>query len=196
MKNWLSVIFLTLLTLIPAATTAQGRQTDATPYLAGAVPVVDGQVRFTQTFDVPGKQSAALLAALQDYVQHNLVEGKDHLEKARITEVNPGEGRLVASIEEYLYFKRKAWTMDRVRFSYQLICQTGEGRFTVEMRRLQYCYDDVPNAEIRYAEDWITDAEALSRDGKSLNKFGGKFRRKTIDRKNEIFEGAHQACLR
>ena len=40
------------------------------------------------------------------------------------------------------------------------------------------------------AEEWITDEEALSKDGKKLTRISGRFRRATIDRKDEIFRGA------
>lgn len=162
-------------------------------YLAGSVPVVDEQVRFSETYTAEGRNAAQIYAALKDFTQKTLVEGKDALPKARITEADSLGGQLVASIEEYLYFKRKAWTMDRVRFSYQIIYHVGDGGFTVEMRRLRYTYDDVPEPEELFAEDWITDAEALTPDGKKLTKKGGKFRRFTIDRKDEIFRGALKA---
>lgn len=165
-------------------------------YMAGSVPVVDGQVRFSETYTAEGRSAGQIYAALKDFTQKTLVEGKEALPKARITEADSLGGQLVASIEEYLYFKRKAWTMDRVRFSYQIIYHISDGSFTVEMRRLRYTYDDVPEPEELYAEDWITDAEALTRDGKALTKKAGKFRRFTIDRKDEIFRGAQEAAFR
>ena len=160
---------------------------DSKYLMKGAVPVVDGQVRFSETVAAPGQTKEALFATLKDAVQKQIIEGPDHLEKARLTEVNAAEGLIVASVEEYLYFKRKAWSMDRVRFTYQLILTAKDGSYSVEMRRLQYQYDDVPNAEVLYAEDWITDEEALADGGKKLAKKAGKFRRGTIDRKDAIF---------
>lgn len=160
---------------------------DSKYLMKGAVPVVDGQVRFSETVAAPGQTKDALFATLKDAVQKQIIEGPDHLEKARLTEVNAAEGLIVASVEEYLYFKRKAWSMDRVRFTYQLILTAKDGSYSVEMRRLQYQYDDVPNAEVLYAEDWITDEEALTDGGKKLAKKAGKFRRGTIDRKDAIF---------
>ena len=160
---------------------------DSKYLMKGAVPVVDGQVRFSETVAAPGQTKEALFATLKDAVQKQIIEGPDHLEKARLTEVDAAEGLIVASVEEYLYFKRKAWSMDRVRFTYQLILTAKNGSYSVEMRRLQYQYDDVPNAEVLYAEDWITDEEALTDGGKKLAKKAGKFRRGTIDRKDAIF---------
>ena len=166
---------------------------DSKYLMKGAVPVVDGQVRFSETVAAPGQTKEALFATLKDVVQKQIIEGPDHLEKARLTEVDAAEGLIVASVEEYLYFKRKAWSMDRVRFTYQLILTAKDGIYSVEMRRLQYQYDDVPNAEVLYAEDWITDEEALADGGKKLAKKAGKFRRGTIDRKDAVFAILRQA---
>ena len=38
------------------------------------------------------------------------------------------------------------------------------------------------------AEEWITDENALNKKKDNLSKYSGKFRRKTIDRKDNIFE--------
>ncbi len=39
------------------------------------------------------------------------------------------------------------------------------------------------------AEEWITDKEAVNKKGTKLYPRSGKFRRKTIDRVENIFEG-------
>lgn len=166
---------------------------DSKYLMKGSVPVVDGQVRFAETVAAPGQTKDALFATLKDAVEKQIVGGPDHLEKARLTEVDPAQGLIVVSMEEYLYFKRKAWSMDRVRFTYQLILTAKDDSYSVEMRRLQYQYDDVPNAEVLYAEDWITDEEALTDGGKKLSKKAGKFRRGTIDRKDAILAILRQA---
>jgi colicin import membrane protein len=182
-------IIMVILLCLPIAVSAQ-KVADISKYLAGAVPTENGYVTFKQDFKVDGVNKEKTFLALMDYAQKQLVEGPDHLEKARITEADTLNGLLVVSMEEYLYFKRKAWTSDRVRFNYQLIFQVVDGGFSAEMRRLTYRYDDIPNAELRRAEDWIVDAVALTADGKALKKKPGKHRRCIIDRKDAIFGGA------
>ena len=169
-------IILALLLCLPIAVSAQ-KGDDMSKYLVGAVPTENGYVTFKQDFKVDGSSKAQTYFALMDYAQKQLVEGPDHLEKARITEADTLNGLVVVSMEEYLYFKRKAWTSDRVRFNYQLILQVVDGGFSAEMRRLTYQYDDVPGTELRRAEDWIVDAVALTEDGKALKKKPGKHRR-------------------
>lgn len=177
---------------------AQNPVSSIAHYLAGAVPLKNGMVEFEETFTIPEKTKAELFELLKNYTQKFIVEGENHLPQARITELSSEEGIIAASIEEYLWFKRKTWVWDRTQFNYQLIFNVSDGQFTVIMRRLRYLYEPTSvhniDSELK-AEDWITDKEALSRDGKKLTKVSGKkFRVKTIDRKEEIFKGAAQAC--
>ena len=179
-----------LMLCLPLAMTAQKGGADDAKYLVGAVPTENGYVTFKQIFDTEGVTREKVFLALMEYAQKALVKGPDALPKARITEADTLNGLLVVSMEEYLYFKRKALTMDRVRFKYQLIYQAVDGGFSAEMRRLTYQYDDVPGTELRRAEDWIVDAVALTADGKALKRTAGKHRRCIIDRKDAIFGGA------
>lgn len=181
---------LALMLCLPLAMTAQKGGAGDAKYLAGAVPTENGYVTFKQIFNTDGVTREQVFLALMDYAQQALVKGPDALSKARITEADTLGGLVVVSMEEYLYFKRKAWTSDRVRFNYQLIFRAMDGGFAAEMRRLTYQYDDVPNTELRRAEDWIVDAVALTEDGKALKKKPGKHRRCIIDRKEAIFNGA------
>ena len=183
----LIVLFLALL---PFGLNAQIENQDAR-YLAGAVPVNEsGFVYFKKHYDVKDKTKAEIYERLYKFVEESVVSGADHLPQARITESDVATGVIVASMEEYLYFKRKAWTMDRVRFYYQLICQVTEGGFDIEMRNIRYIYDDVAQGQTYRAEQWIVDSEALNKAGTKLTRVGGKFRRFTIDRKDAIFRGA------
>ena len=179
-----------LLALLPMGLNAQIENSEA-KYLAGAVPVNEaGFVYFKKHYDIKGKNKAEIFERLQQFVQESVVMGPDHLPQARITEADASTGVIAASMEEYLYFKRKAWTMDRVRFYYQLICQVTDSGFDIEMRNIRYIYDDVAQGQTYRAEQWITDAEALNKAGTKLTRVGGKFRRFTIDRKDAIFRGA------
>lgn len=187
-------IALCLLLALPLAAGAQ-TQDNLDKYMAGAVPVnSSGFVYFAKDYEAPGKSQLELFRLLRDYTRKEIVDAPDHLPQARITEADSSTGIIAASIEEYLYFKRKAWTMDRVRFYYQLIFRISDGKYNVEMRNLRYIYDDVPQQEVLRAEQWITDEEALNKSKTKLLKIPGKFRRFTIDRKDAIFRGAARAA--
>ena len=186
-------LILLLLAIMPLGCMAQ-QEDKTSKYLAGAIPVNEaGFVYFKKHYEVKGKSQADIYAALLQYTQKDIVEGADHLPQARITESDAGTGTIAANIEEYLYFKRKAWSMDRVRFYYQLIFQIRDSGFDVEMRNIRYLYDDISQAQTYRAEQWITDKEALNKAGTKLLRIPGKFRRFTIDRKDAIFLGAAKA---
>ncbi len=190
-------IILLLICLLPVWTMQAQKRSVQPEYAAGAVPVVNGFVQFEKTYTAKGKSKAELMTLLQDYIQKELIEGPDQLPQARLTEVNPEEGIIAASIEEYMYFKRTNWQIHRVRFYYQLVCQVKDNSFTLTMRRLHYRYDpEVTAGEFdndRRAENWITDEAALTKNGTRLARISGKFRTHTIDRKNEVFKGAAKA---
>ncbi len=185
MKKLLLFLFM----LMPCAVMAQ-KTDDMSKYMAGAVPVNEaGFVYFKKSYKVPDKTKAEIVDSLKNYTLTKIVGGENHLSQSRITEVTPEEGVIAASMEENLYFRRSALVTHYVRFYYQLIYLVEDGKFTVEMRNLRYIYDDLPDQLYR-AEDWITDEEALNKDKTKLRKTPGKFRRATIDRKDEIFRGA------
>lgn len=192
-------IILALMLLVPSLSLqAQQEKNPQSRYLAGAVPVVNGYVQFSKTYQVPGKSKAEILEALQKYTQEAVVEGPDHLPQARITEVSQDSGVLAASIDEYLYFKRTNWQIHRVHFFYQLVFEVKDGEYTAMMRNIHYKYDPEANpgtmdADYR-AENWITDKEALTKNGTKLARVSGKFRKATIDRKDQIFLGAAKAA--
>lgn len=185
-------LLLLMLAMLPCFVMAE-KKVNTKNYLAGKVPVVNGMVTFEKTIQAQGKTKAQIFDALTAYT-NTLIEQSEHKDLSRITESNVSEGTLAASMEEYLYFKRRAWESDFTHFLYQLIFEVADGQFKATIRRISYVYDEDRNAAnaLYKAEDWITDEAAL-KDAKTLRKAEGKFRIKTIDRVNEIFGGAEQA---
>lgn len=185
-------LLLLVLAMLPCFVMAE-KKVNTKNYLAGKVPVVDGMVTFEKTIQATGKTKAQIFSALTGYT-NTLIEQSEHKDLSRITDSNEAEGTLAASMEEYLYFKRRAWESDFTHFLYQLVFQVSDGQFKATIRRISYVYDEDRNAAnaLFKAEDWITDEAAL-KDPKTLRKAEGKFRIKTIDRVNEIFAGAQQA---
>lgn len=173
-------------------------QKEETRYLKGAVPVVDGRVRFDATYRLGEINAKAAIDAVGNYVHTFLIEGEDQLPQSRITKLSPEEGKLSAAIEEYLYFKRKAWQVHRVRFFYQLDAEVAGDSLRLSMTNLHYKYDpEVTGGEMQedyVAEKWITDTEALTKGGTKLARISGKFRKFTIDRKDELFKEIAKAA--
>jgi hypothetical protein len=172
-------------------------QNDETKYLEGAVTLKNGYVEFEKSYNVPGKSQEEIFDALQNYIQNSLIDGPESLKQSRMVKADSTNFTIVADLEEWLYFKRKAWVTHRTRFYYQIIAQAEEGRFNIIMRRIHYLYDEEERpgmAEPYHAEEWITDDMALNKEKTKLTRIAGKFRRYTIERKDEIFTNAARAA--
>ena len=192
-------IALFLMMLFPLGMAAQ-KQQDMSKYLAGAVPQQNGIVIFEKSYEVPNKTQAEIYESLKTYLTEAVLQGENALQQTRIQEEVPENGTMAIAVEEYLYFKRKPLVTDGTRFYYQLVTQAEDGKFTITMRRIRYIYDltETPSTQANpdvcfTAEKWITDKEALNKKQTKLLKIPGKFRRFTIDRKDEIFNGAAKA---
>ncbi len=165
-------------------------------YLAGAVPVVSGQVLYEKIYEVPGKTAGELLELVRGYAEAELVSGPDHGPQARLTEVNAEDGIVAASIQETMWFLRKPMRSDFCQFYYQIVFQVKDGAVDVMLRGLRYTYEltDRPEDALTVrAEEWITDKEALSKNGTKMKKMNGKFRKATVDRKDAIFQNIGKA---
>ena len=70
---------------------------------------------------------------------------------------------------------------------YNLIAKCEDGKADITMTRIYYLYDEERDAQMFKAEEWITDEEGLNKKKNKLSRVSGKFRRKTIDRKDYLF---------
>lgn len=159
-------------------------------YLAGAVPEENGMVVFRKSFRVPGKSQQDVLAGVKDFVVNDLV-GKG-IEGLRTRVISDGQegGLVVARVEEWMVFKNKPLYLDRTRFRYQVSAKVTGDKVKMEISQISYYYaeqTDGTNGESYKAEEWITDQAAIAKSGKKLYPRSGKFRKKTIDRAEEIF---------
>ena len=180
-----------------AQTTDKAQILTTDNYLKGAVTEKNGVVVFEETFIVPGKSKVDIFDSLKNYTQ-SIVTGENHLPQSRITELSPNKDIIAASVEETLWFKRTALVSDFARFFYQLVFEVSDGQFKVTLLRLRYIYEPMATPgqdNVILAEEWITDKEALKKDGTQLRRgTSKKFRIATIDRKNQLFRGAGRAC--
>ena len=85
-------------------------------------------------------------------------------------------------------FKNKPLVLDRTRLMFHLTVVCKDGSAEVTINRIHYLYDEERNATTYRAEEWITDEYGLKKDKQKLSRVSGKFRRKTIDRKDYIFD--------
>ena len=190
-------LMITLLLCLPMAISAQDNtweqpkaQTQQNPdqkYLAGAVPIVDGKVTFTTTISAPGKSSQQIydimLAKLTE-----LAKEEGQYENSRVNLQDTEKKLIVGSYQEQLVFKRQPLSFDYTRLMYTLMVECSDGEAKVTMTRIHYLYEEERDPQSLAAEEWITDQYGLTKKKNKLARLSGKFRRKTIDRKDYLFE--------
>ena len=155
-------------------------------YLAGAVPLVDGKVLFNTVIDAPGKSAEQIQNIVRQYLKKMLTE-KNQFDQSRIFIDDSVKHEIAGYYQEWLVFKSTALVLDRTRLMYNLIVKCEEGKADVTMTRIHYLYDEERDPQSYRAEDWITDKEGLNKKQNKLARVSGKFRRKTIDRKDYLF---------
>ena len=160
--------------------------------VAGAVPEVNGRVEWTTTMDVPGKTADEIYSVSKEYLSR-LVSDKLQLPGSQIAIDNPAEHNVAATVHEWLVFRNSALSLDRAEIFYLLEISSNNGKAVVTMSRIKYKYSVQGKTETYLAEKWITDKEAVNKKHTRLYPISGKFRRKTIDRKDEIFETLSEA---
>lgn len=166
-------------------------------YLAGAVPEVNGEVVFTLDADVPGMSADEIYNKVYAVFEEIVNESKNpELQpQSRIAAVNKGEHSIAARIKEWLVFSNKFLSLDQTELNYNLVAQASDGHIKVTMDHINYAYEmnrgDSEGLRVK-AEEWITDKVAINKKGK-LVKGSAKFRRKTIDRKDNIFNRVRAA---
>ena len=167
------------------AEAAKAKENPDAKYLKGAVPEVNGKVVFTKHINAPGKSAAQIYDILHQYLQ-KMVKEKNQLENSKlITDTQKHE--LVASFEEWLVFKKSALVLDQTRFYYAIKAECKNGGVDVTMSHIRYLYEEQRNPQRLVAEGWITDKDAVNKKNTRLFPGSGKFRRKTIDRKDFLF---------
>lgn len=154
-------------------------------YLKGAVPLVDGRVEFSKTIQAPGKTADQVYDIMLKYIGR-LTKTSNQI-NSQVVVSDRQKHEIGASYEEWLVFKKTALTLDRTRFYYILHAQCADGQADITLSRIHYLYEEERAPQRIKAEDWITDKEAVNKKNTNLVPMSGKFRRKTIDRKDFLF---------
>lgn len=178
MKNLISLLFLCLPYLVHA-------QTDE-KYLEGAITLKDGKVTFSSEMVAPAMTKEQIYETILDWANKRFQPTEKM--NARVLFQNPKEGSIAIGGEEYLVFSTSALALDRTRIYYQLKVLCENGKSNIEMTRIRYWYDEARNGGEKYeAEEWIIDEWGLNKSKTKLAPICGKFRKKTIDLKDELF---------
>ena len=155
-------------------------------YLVGAVPVVDGKVTFHTIVDAPGKSASQVYAIAKAYLE-KMTKEKNQFEQSRIIIDDSVKHEVGGTYQEWLVFKSTALVLDQTRMMYNLIVKCEDGKADITMTRIHYLYEEERAPQSYKAEEWITDKEGLNKKQNKLARVSGKFRRKTIDRKDFLF---------
>lgn len=190
MKKIILFLFICLTTVLTAGAEENKK------YLAGAVPEVNGIVTFEKSFKVKNISDQQIYEKMLDYVKQELVANAIEDMRTRIISDGSSDGVISARIEEYLLFKKKPLYLDRTRFRYQINVTAKDSGVKIVINQISYYYgEDMEGkgGQTYKAEEWISDKEAINKSGKKLYPRSGKFRKKTIDRIEDIFNGAMDA---
>ncbi len=154
-------------------------------YLKGAVTEVDGKVVFSKTIKAPGKKADQVFDIVKAYLEK--MTGEENQVAARIVIDNIEKHELAATFNEWLVFKSTAIMLDQTRMIYAIKATCSDGKADIVMANIRYIYDEERQPQNYTAEEWISDKEALNKKGTRLLPVSAKFRRKTIDRKDFLF---------
>ena len=186
-------VILMMLLALPLMASAEKR--DDTKYLRGAVPEHNGIVTFTSTFSVEGKTQAQLYPAMQAFVKDLVAKGRQDLRTRIVSDEN---NAIVANVEEIMTFRKKFLNWDHCYFRYLISAEcTADNQVKMIITKISYYYgfdQEGKGGENYKAEEWISDKEAVNKANTKLYPRSGKFRRKTVDRAEEIFAAAKAAC--
>ena len=155
-------------------------------YLAGAVPVVDGKVVFSTVIAAP-KHTASEIYDILHKEMLRMTKEKNQFDQSQMIRESKESGELGAYYQEWLVFKNKPLVLDRTRLMFNLMVKCTDGKAEVTMTRIYYLYDEERHPMAYKAEEWITDEYGLKKSKEKLSRVSGKFRKKTIDRKDYIF---------
>lgn len=156
-------------------------------YLAGAVPEKDGKVAWTFSVDVPGHSAQEIYDVTLRRMKA-FTKQENQLEGSAVALVNKAEHSIVVTAAEWMVFRDAFLSLDRTKFFYTLIFNITDGHIGATMERLYYRYDDNDGkGEHRIsAEESISDASGLNKKQTKLVPGWAKFRRKTVDRADEV----------
>ena len=154
----------------------------------GAVPEIDGKVVFTDTIYVNGKSKLQLYSPLHNFLQDMTTEEGQFIGKSNVVITDSIKGLLAARYSEWLIFSDRSLALDRTQFNYQIITECKDGMVLITMNRISYDYEIDRGGNHYSAEEWITDKNGLNKSKTKLSRISGKFRRKTIDRKDYLFK--------
>lgn len=171
----------------PAAQVNGSKLKEDPKYLEGAITFDEqGKIVFDTEIEAPGKSAAQLYDLVFDYMS-GLTHDKES-KASRMALVNKDEHIIVNTMDEWLVFSNSFISLDRTECKYNLIAKITDGKVSLSINHINYIYEEGRQTEFKLpAEEVIIDKVALTKKKNDLARIFGKFRKKTIDRKDQIF---------
>ena len=192
-------ILIALLTVMPLLASAQDNtwerieveekskdNPDAKYLVPNAVPEVDGMVKWQTTLTAEGKTADQIYDILLKQLT-KMVSEPNQIANSAVILQDREKHELGAVFHEWLVFKDNVFNLDRTHFNFQLHVSITDGKADVSLDHITYDYDLERKPQHYTAEEWITDKYAVNKKHTKLYPISSKFRRKTIDRKDFIF---------
>lgn len=156
-------------------------------YLAGAITYNDeNKIEFTLDTDANGKTAKQIYDIVLKYMSE-LTQNEQNI-ASRVALVNDAEHVIANMMDEWLVFSQSFISLDRTEFKYQLIARISDNHLNLSLCRIIYNYEEGRSTGFKEpAEEVISDKIALNKKQNDLAKIFGKFRKCTIDRKDQIF---------
>lgn len=153
----------------------------------GAVPEEDGKVVFHEVLRFQTVPATEIYDATYRRLEE-LAQGGNQIQ-SRIVLTNRKEHIIVAKFSEWMEFSRSLFSLDRTKVNYTVIATCSDGSLDLRIERISYNYEEGRVSGFKAtAEELITDRKALNKKRTALKKGTAKFRRKTIDRIERLFE--------
>ena len=171
----------------PAAQVNGAKLKEAPKYLEGAITFDEqGKIVFDTEIEAPGKSAAQLYDLVFDYMS-GLTQDKES-KASRMALVNKDEHIIANAMDEWLVFSNSFISLDRTECKYNLIAKITDGKVSLSINHINYIYEEGRQTGFKLpAEEVIIDKVALTKKKNDLARIFGKFRKKTIDRKDQIF---------
>lgn len=171
----------------PAAQVNGAKLKEDPKYLEGAITFDEqGKIVFDTGIEAPGKSAAQLYDLVFDYMS-GLTQDKES-KASRMALVNKDEHIIVNTMDEWLVFSNSFISLDRTECKYNLIAKITDGKVSLSINHINYTYEEGRQTGFKLpAEEVIIDKVALTKKKNDLARIFGKFRKKTIDRKDQIF---------
>lgn len=159
-------------------------------FLAGAIQLnAEGKVEFVLDTQASGKSADEIYNIVFQYMS-KLIKNEQNINSriALVNRNNKNEQIIACIMDEWFVFNQSFISLDRSETKYQLVATISDNHLHLSMTRIVFNYEEGRSTGFKEpAENVITDKYALTKKKNDLAKIYGKFRRGTIDRKDQIF---------